>query len=138
LPINRQQAHLHPGEDRSASIGMVAFVYESRRPLPKVAHKSFVLTRSGALDRCQGFDQRVDDRPVHRPLLFAFGARRSGPVGRFSLLTCPEGLWCLDAFIHAVSIQERSDDARARRSMRDVTFELLAMSISFPRYFNEM
>lgn len=117
---------------------MVAFVYESRRPLPDEARESFVLTSSRALDRCQGFDERVDDRPVHRPLLFAFGARPSGPVGSFSLMTCLAGLWCLDAIIHAVSIQERSDDARARRLMRDVTLELLALSISSPRYSNEM
>lgn len=117
---------------------MVAFVYESCRPLPEVAHKSFVLTRSGALDRRQGFDQRVDDRSVHLPLLFAFGARLSGPVGSFSFETCLEGLWCLDASIHALSIRERSEDARARRSVRDVTLVLFDRSTSSPRYSNEM
>lgn len=40
--------------------------------------------------------------------------------------------------LDTTSIQERSDDARARRSMRDVTLDLWALTISSPRYFHEM
>jgi hypothetical protein len=117
---------------------MAAPSHKGCRRLPEVAHEFFVLTGPCSLDPSQGYDQRIDDCAVDLAHILSISARLSCPVGRCSLETFLAGLWCFDASIHPVSIQEPCDRARARRSMRDVTFELLAMSISFPRYFNEM
>lgn len=117
---------------------MAAPSHKGCRRLPEVAHEFFVLTWPGSLDPSQGYDQRIDNCAVDLARILSISARLSCPVGRFSLETCLAGLWCLDASIHAVSIQEPCDRARARRSMRDVTLERLALTISSPRYFHEM
>ncbi|WP_324132791.1 hypothetical protein [Bosea sp. (in: a-proteobacteria)] len=117
---------------------MAAPSHKGCRRLPEVAHEFLVLTGPGSLDPRQGYDQRVDDCAINFARILAISARLSCPVGRRALKACLVRLWCLDASIHAVSIQEPCDRARACRSMRDVTLELWALSISFPRYFNEM
>ncbi len=117
---------------------MAAPSHKGCRRLPEVAHEFFVLTGPGSLDPCQGYHQRIDDCAVNLARLFAICARLACPVGCSSLETCLEGLWCLYALIHTVSIQEPSDDASARRSMCDVTLEFLALPVSSPRYFHEM
>lgn len=117
---------------------MAAPCHKGCRRLPEVAHEFLVLTGPGSLDPCQRHNERIDDCAVNLARLFAICARLACPVGRSSLETCLAGLWCLDASIHAVSIQEPGDRARARQSKRDVTLKILALSISSPRYFHEM
>jgi hypothetical protein len=117
---------------------MAAPSHKGCRRLPEVAHEFFVLTGPCSIDPSQGYDQRVDDCAVDLARILSTSARLSCPVGRRPLKACLVRLWCLDASIHAVSIQEPSGDARARQPMRDVTLELLALSVSSPRYFHEM